>query len=46
MAGRDNLGDSDGRVQATIYKVGNKNLLYSTGKSTQCSEMTYMGTEF
>ena len=28
-----------------IKQVSNKNLLYSTGKSTQYSEMAYMGKE-
>ena len=27
----------------TIYRIDNKNLLYSTRNSTQCSVITYMG---
>ena len=40
--GRDKLGDWDWHIHTTIYKI-NKDLLYSTGNSTQYSVMTYMG---
>ena len=43
---RDKLGDWDWHIYTTIYKIGNnKDLLYSTGNSTQYSVMTYMGKE-
>jgi len=34
-------------MYVTVYKMdSNKNLLYSTGNSTQYSVLTYMGIEF
>ena len=44
--GRYKLEDWDWHTHTPIYKADNKNLLYSTGKSTQYSVMTYMGKEF
>ena len=44
--GGDKLGDWDRHIHTTIYKqITNKDLLYSTGYSTQYSVMTYMGKE-
>ena len=44
---RDKLGDWDWHIHATIYikQVTNKDLLYSTGNSTQYSVMTYKRKE-
>ena len=40
------MGDWNWCIHATIYKkITNKSLLYSTGKSTQYSVMTYIGME-
>ena len=45
--GKDKSGDWDWHMYVTIYKMdNNKNLLYSTGNSTQYSVLTYMGIEF
>ena len=35
----------DWHINITIFKMDNKDLLYSTGNSTQYSVMTYMGKE-
>ena len=44
--GRDKLGDWDWHIHTTIYKIiTNKDLLYSTGNSTQYSVMAYMRKE-
>ena len=43
--GRDKLGVWDYHIHSTIYKIINKDLLYSTGNSTQYSVITYMGKE-
>ena len=32
-------------MHTTIYKIDNKDLLYSTGNSTQYAVITYMGKE-
>ena len=40
---RDKLGDWDWYTGAAIHKINNKDLLYSTGNSTQYSVMIYMG---
>ena len=43
---RDESGDWDGHIHTTTHKIGNyKDLLYSTGNSSQYSVMTYMGKE-
>ena len=39
------MGDCDSYVYTTIYKIDNKDLLYSTGNSTQHSVMIYMGKD-
>ena len=38
---RDKLGGSDQHIYTAIYKIVNKDLLYSTGNSTQHSVITY-----
>ena len=44
--GRDKLEDWDRHIYTTIYKqITNKDLLYSSGNSSQYSVMTYMGKE-
>ena len=45
--GRDKLGVWDKRIHTSIYKkyIINKDLLCSTGNSTQCSVITYMGKD-
>ena len=40
--GRDKSGVWDEHTYTTIYKTTNKDLLYSTGNSTQYSVMAYM----
>ena len=45
VLGSDKLGVWDWHIPTTIYKIDNKDLLYSTGNSTQYSVMTYMGKE-
>ena len=42
---KNKLGDWDWHVCIAIYKVDNKERLYSLGNSTQYSAMTYMGKE-
>ena len=42
---RNKMGDCDSYVYTTIYKIDNKDLLYSTGNSTQHSVMIYMGKD-
>ena len=42
---RDKLGDWDCCIHTTIYKIYNKDLLYTTGNSTQYSIMIYTGEE-
>ena len=42
---RDKLGGWDKHIHTTVYKIDNKNLLYSTGNSTQYSVITYMEKE-
>ena len=41
--GKDKLEDWDWYIHINIYKIDNKELLYSTGNSTQYSIMAYMG---
>ena len=43
--GSDKLENWDLHVHTTIYKITNKDLLYSSGNSTQYSVMAYMGKE-
>jgi len=43
--GKNQLGDWDKHKYTTIYKITNKDLLYSTGNSTQYSVKTCMGRE-
>ena len=43
--GADKLGDWDWHIHTTIYKIDNKDLLYSTGNTTHYSVMAYMGKE-
>ena len=45
MEGKDTLGVRDEHTHTTIFKIINKNLLDSTGNSTQYSVITYMGKE-
>ena len=46
VGGRDKLGDwIDIYTLLCIKQITSKNLLYSTGKSTQYSVMAYMGKE-
>ena len=42
---RDKLEDWDWHIPITIYTVTNKDLLHSTGNSTQYSIMAYMRKE-
>ena len=34
-----------GAIYTTIYKIDDKDVLYSTGNSSQCSVMAYIGKE-
>ena len=44
--GEGKLGDCDWHIHATLYKIDNsKNLLYSTGNSTQYSVTNCTGKE-
>ena len=43
--GRDKLGVWEWHIHTTIYKINNKELLYSTGNYTQYFEITYKGKE-
>ena len=43
--GKDKLRNWEWHIQTTIHKITNKDLLYSTGNSTQCSVMTYVRKE-
>ena len=43
--GRNKLGVRDWHVHTTIYKIINRDILYSTVNSTQYSVVTYMGKE-
>ena len=46
QGGMDKLGGCNWHIHTTTYKiVGNKDLLYSTGKFTQYCVITYMGKE-
>ena len=43
--GRDELEVGNEHKHTTMYKIGNKDLLHITGKSTQYCVITYMGEE-
>ena len=45
MTGSDKLRDWDWHIHMTIYKIDNRDLLYSRGNSTQYSVIIYMGKE-
>ena len=40
--GRDKLGEWDWHMHTATYRIDNKDLLYSTGNSTQYAVMTCM----
>ena len=45
LINKENTLIMHGHIHTTIYNIDNKDLLYSTGNSTQYSIMTYMGKE-
>ena len=46
MGRRDSQGIWDGQVHTAVFKVDNKDLLYSMGNSAQYYVATWIGGEF